>query len=210
MKNNSIINKLEKNLLSEPSDEIVSFRHWHDFQDRIRHFEKDLPKLRSASVLIPIVEDNNEYFVLLTERARHMKTHPGQISFPGGGQEGFETVLQTALREAEEEIGLPVNQVRPLGYLDQYPTISGYRVSPVVGLVVGDFTPRLQTEEVVSLIRVPLDYLLDPANHQFAAIEFDNEKAQVAEINYGSHRIWGATAGMILSLFERLNPLASF
>ncbi len=193
--------------MSEPSDQIVSFREWHDFQDRIRHFEKDLPKLRSASVLIPIVEERGEHFVLLTERARHMKTHAGQISFPGGGQEGFESVLQTALREAEEEIGLPQNQVRPLGYLNQYPTISGYRVNPVVGLVVGDFTPRLQTEEVVSLIRVPLNFLLDQQNHAFAPIEFANEKALVAEINYESHRIWGATAGMILSLYEMINPI---
>lgn len=209
MNNNNIIKKLEHFLLSEPSDQIVSFREWDDFQDRIRHFEKDLPKLRSASVLIPIVEDTGELFVLFTERARHMKNHAGQISFPGGGREGVETVLQTALREAEEEIGLPQNQVRPLGYLNQYPTISGFRVNPVVGIVSGVYIPKLQTEEVVSLIRVPLNYLLDKSNIEFNMIKFDDEEARIAEINYEGHRIWGATAGMVLSMLEMLTPIQS-
>jgi len=123
-----------------------------------------------------------------------MRNHAGQISFPGGGREGIETVLQTALREAEEEIGLPQNQVRPLGFLNQYPTISGFRVSPVVGVVSGVYIPKLQTEEVVSLIRVPLDYLLDEANHEYSKIEFKEEQVIVAEINFEGHRIWGATA----------------
>lgn len=209
MNNIELINKLERYLLSEPSQQIVSFREWDDFEDRIRHFEKDLPKLRSASVLIPIVEDRGQLFVLFTERARHMKNHPGQISFPGGAREGVETVLQTALREAEEEIGLPQNQVRPLGYLNQYPTISGFRVNPVVGLVSGIYIPQLQTEEVVSLIRVPLNYLLDRNNIEFSVIKFDDEEAKIAEINYEGQRIWGATAGMILSMVEMLNPVNS-
>jgi len=137
-----------------------------------------------------------------------MKNHAGQISFPGGGREGVESVLQTALREAEEEIGLPQNQVRPLGYLNQYPTISGFRVNPVVGLVSGHFIPKLQTEEVVSLIRVPLLYLLDKANHEFSMIQFDDEEARVAEINYEQHRVWGATAGMVISMYEMITPLS--
>ena len=209
MNNKEIIDKLERHLLSEPSDQIVSFRDWEDFEDRLKHFEKDLPKLRSASVLIPIVEDSGELFVLFTQRPQHMRTHAGQMSFPGGGQEGVESILQTALREAEEEIGLPRSQVRPLGYLNQYPTISGFRVHPVVGLVNGPFTPRLQTEEVHSLIRVPLNYLLDVDNHEYTLLKFKDEEGLVAEINYAGHRIWGATAGMIVSLYEMINPLNS-
>lgn len=207
MNNKEIIENLERHLLPEPSDEIVTFRDWDDFHDRLRHFELELPNLRLASVLIPIVDDDGELYVLLTQRPQHMRTHAGQMSFPGGGREGVETVLQTALREAQEEIGLPPNQVRPLGYLHQYPTISGFRVNPVVGFVNGSFTPKLQTEEVHSLVRVPLSYLLNVDNHEYTKLQFKNEEGLVAEINYEGHRIWGATAGMIVSLFEMINPI---
>ena len=204
MNNKEIITSIETKLSSEPITEFATFKQWPDFGERLKHFADELPKLRSAAVLIPIMSSGDEPYVLLTERSRNMKNHPGQISFPGGAQEGTETLLQTAIREAEEEIGLPQHQVRPLGYLHQYPTISAFQVTIVVAEIVGDFTPKLQTEEVVSLIRVPLSFLMDKANHEFVTIEFNDEKIRVSEINFEGSRIWGATAGMIVHFYETL------
>ena len=204
MNNKEIIDSIETKLSSEPISDIVTFKQWPDFGERLKHFVDELPNLRSASVMIPIVTSGDEPYVIFTERSRNMTNHPGQISFPGGGQEGTETLLQTAIREAEEEIGLPQNQVRPLGYLHRYPTISAFQVTIVVAEVIGDFTPKLQTEEVVSLIRVPLSYLMDKDNHKLVRIEFNDEKIRVAEINFEGNRIWGATAGMIVHLYETL------
>lgn len=204
MNNKDYINLIELKTLDEPKSQIVEFKTWSDFGDRIQHFENELDAMRSASVLVPIVKSDDELYVLLTERSRHMTNHPGQISFPGGATEGNESVLETAIREAEEEIGLPRAQVRPLGYLGQYPTITNFRVNLVVAEILGDFTPKLQTEEVVSLIRVPLKFLLDKANHEQKDITFNNETVKIIEINYEGHRIWGATAGMILHLYETL------
>lgn len=204
MKNIDYLNLIELKTLNEPKSEIVEFKTWPDFGDRIRHFENDLQSMRSAAVLVPIVTIGDELYVLLTERSRHMTNHPGQISFPGGASDINESVLDTAIREAEEEIGLPRAQVRPLGFLGQYPTITNFRVNLVVAEIMGDFTPKLQSEEVVSLIRVPLKFLLDEANHEQKNISFNNESVKIIEINYEGHRIWGATAGMILHLYETL------
>ena len=202
--NNKVISSIQAKLSPDPITEFVSFKQWPDFGERLKHFADELPSLRPAAVMIPIMTAGDEPYVLLTERSRNMKNHPGQISFPGGGQEGSETLLQTAIREAEEEIGLPQKQVRPLGYLHQYPTISAFQVTIIVAEVIGDFTPKLQTEEVVSLIRVPLSYLMDKDNHEFVTIEFNDEKIRVSEINFEGNRIWGATAGMIVHLYETL------
>lgn len=202
MNNKEIISSIEAKLSPEPITDYVTFKQWPDFGERLKHFADELPNLRSAAVMIPIMSVGDEPYVLLTERSRNMKNHPGQISFPGGGQEGTESLLQTAIREAEEEIGLPQHQVRPLGYLHRYPTISAFQVTIVVAEVVGDFIPKLQTEEVVSLIRVPLSYLMDKTNHEFVNMEFNDEKIRVSEINFEGNRIWGATAGMIIHLYE--------
>ena len=204
MNNIEIIKHIEAMISSEPISEYVAFKQWPDFGERLKHFADELPSLRSAAVLIPIMTSGDEPYVLFTERSRNMTNHPGQISFPGGAQEVTETLLQTAIREAQEEIGLPPNQVRPLGYLHQYPTISAFQVTLIVAEVIGDFTPLLQTEEVVSLIRVPLSFLMDKANHEFVTIEFNDEKIRVSEINFEGNRIWGATAGMIVHLYETL------
>lgn len=204
MNNINYIQLIEQRTLSVPSIGIVEFQSWPDFGERIQHFQSDLGSMRPAAVLVPIMTTGDEPYVLLTERSRNMTNHPGQISFPGGARDGRETVLETAIREAHEEIGLPPAQVRPLGYLGQYPTITNFKVSLVVAEVMGDFTPRLQTEEVVSLIRVPLAFLLDKRNHELKDIEFKDEKVKIVEINYEGHRIWGATAGMILNLYETL------
>ncbi|MBT8140764.1 MAG: CoA pyrophosphatase [Gammaproteobacteria bacterium] len=190
--------------MAEPGQNIVDFHSWPDFGERIQHFACELDRMRSASVLIPIMTSGKEPYVLLTERSRHMTNHPGQISFPGGARDGLETILDTALREAEEEIGLPRAQVRPLGYLAQYPTITNFRVNPVVAEVIGNFEPKLQTEEVVSLIRVPLAYLMDKQNHHLKEIQFRGDTVKIIEINYQGNRIWGATAGIILHLYETL------
>jgi len=204
LNNINYIQLIEQKTSDEPGARIAEFATWPDFGERVQHFHNDLDGMRPAAVLIPIVSQDNELFVLLTERSRHMTNHPGQISFPGGAKEGNESVLETAIREAEEEIGLPRAQVRPLGFLSQYPTITNFRVNPVIAEVVGDFTPRLQTEEVVSLIRVPLSFLMDKSNHQLCEITFREEKVEIVEIIYEGHRIWGATAGMILHMYETL------
>ena len=107
LNNIDYINLIESRTLTKPSTDIVQFQTWPEFGERIQHFSKDVNFMRPASVLIPIMTSGDEPYVLLTERSRHMTNHPGQISFPGGSRDANETVLAAAVREAQEEIGLP-------------------------------------------------------------------------------------------------------
>jgi 8-oxo-dGTP pyrophosphatase MutT (NUDIX family) len=158
-----------------------------------------------AAVLVPLIPREDEVHVLLTQRTAHLKDHPSQVSFPGGRVEGGdENRIETALREAHEEIGLARERVEILGTLPDYDMPSGFRISPVVGWIEPPFETRLDPVEVESAFEVPLLFLLDSANHQYRRYEFDGRTRDYLAIPYQGRYIWGATAGMLQSLARQL------
>lgn len=165
---------------------------------------EDLP-LTSAAVLFAIVLRDTGYTVLLTQRTAHLRDHAGQISFPGGRVEVEDlSPIHTALRETEEEIGLSRDHIEILGFLPEYRTGTGFRVTPVVALVHPPFDLRPDPFEVAEVFEVPLSFLLDPLNHQRHSIHYQGAMRHFFAMPYGDYFIWGATAGMIRSLTERL------
>ena len=160
---------------------------------------------RAAAVLVPIVQHDAEVTVLLTTRHARLRQHSGQIAFPGGKIDPDDaSPLAAALREAEEEIGLGREVVTPLGYLDPYLTGTGYRVLPVVGLVVPPLRLTINPLEVDDAFEVPLGFLMDPRNHELHSREFDGRLRRFYAMPFGERFIWGATAGMLRNLYERL------
>ena len=161
--------------------------------------------LTPAAVLFPIVQRDDGQTVLLTQRTAHLKDHGGQISFPGGRVETEDqTPVHTALRETEEEIGLAREHVEVLGFLPEYRTGTGFRVTPVVALVTPPFDLALDPFQVAEAFEVPLAFLLDPANHKRHSLHYRGALRHFFAMPYGDYFIWGATAGMIRSLTERL------
>jgi 8-oxo-dGTP pyrophosphatase MutT (NUDIX family) len=160
--------------------------------------------IKPAAVLVPIV-DREEPMVLLTQRTAHLKDHAGQISFPGGKIEALDTSpAAAALREAEEEIGLPPPLVEPLGYLDLYLTTLGYRIVPTVARVEPGFRLRLNHAEVDDSFEVPLAFLMAPENHQRHSRDWNGMKRTFYAMPFGERYIWGATAGILRNLYERI------
>ena len=160
---------------------------------------------RAAAVLVPIVRRGADLAVLLTLRTDHLPSHGGQICFPGGKiEDSDEGPLDAALREAHEETGLDPGLVEPLGYLDIYQTRSGYRIIPVVGLVdpAARFSPA--AGEVADLFEVPLRFLMDPVNHLQESRMWRGVERRFYAMPYGERYIWGATAGMLKKLYDRL------
>jgi 8-oxo-dGTP pyrophosphatase MutT (NUDIX family) len=170
-------------------------------------FQGDLavmPTPRPAAVLVPVML-RPTLTVLLTQRSHELKTHAGQISFPGGRTDAEDkSALDCALREAWEEIGLPADHVEPLGYLDSYRTGTGYQIVPVVGLVRPGFTLALATQEVSDVFEVPLQFLMDPANHRKDSREWRGRRRFFYAMPYRERYIWGATAGMLKNMQQRL------
>lgn len=165
--------------------------------------------LTPAAVLFPIVLHEGGHTVLLTQRTAHLKDHPGQISFPGGRvEEEDASPVHTALRETSEEIGLGEGHIEVIGFLPEYRTGTGFRVTPVVGLVTPPFEVSPDPFEVAEVFEVPLAFLLDPANHQQHSLHYRGALRQYFAMPYGEYFIWGATAGMIRSLADRLGLLA--
>lgn len=163
-------------------------------------------ELSRAAVLVPIVERDEGLTILLTQRASHLKHHAGQVSFPGGRIEpGDAGPWEAALRETEEEIGLPRQHVRLAGYLGDHFVITGYVVTPVVGFVRPGFTLRLDLTEVAETFEVPLSFVLDPANHVPRERQFAGRVFRGYDIPYQGHNIWGATAVMLMSLYRLLS-----
>lgn len=161
--------------------------------------------LRPAGVLIPVIERANGLVVLLTRRSAALKHHASQIAFPGGGMEdGDRDIAATALRETHEEVGIRPEQISVLGYLDAMPTITGYAVTPVVGSVEPSATIEVDRTEVEIAFEVPLDFLLDAANARATVREIAGRQLPVIEYRYQQHRIWGATAHMLINLIEKL------
>lgn len=166
--------------------------------------------LTPAAVLFPIVAREEGYTVLLTQRAAHLRDHPGQVSFPGGRMEEEDpSPLHTALRETEEEIGLPRERITLLGYLPEYRTGTGFRVTPVVALVAPPMMLKTDPFEVAEVFEVPLSFLLDPANHRRHSLHYRGALREFYAMPYGDYFIWGATAGMIKSLSVRLESIGT-
>ena len=163
---------------------------------------RNLPRdYARAAVLIPLVDRPAGLTVLLTRRASHLTNHAGQISFPGGRIEASdEGPLAAALREAHEEIGLEASKVTLAGYLHDHLVITGFLVTPVVGFVTADFDLRLDRTEVDEAFEVPLAFILDKANHRQRERTFAGVTFQTHDIPYVGRNIWGATAGMLVSL----------
>lgn len=158
-----------------------------------------------AAVLIPVVARPGGATVLLTQRSAGLRNHSAQVAFPGGRVDAVDgTPLVTALRETEEEIGLSRERVRMLGFLDAYLTGTGYRITPVVALIEPPFSLTINPQEVDEAFEAPLAFLLDPANHRREGREWKGTYRTYYAIPYGERYIWGATAGMIRNLYERL------
>jgi 8-oxo-dGTP pyrophosphatase MutT (NUDIX family) len=167
--------------------------------------ESDLQGLanapRPAAVLVPIVQRSEALTLLFTQRTTHLKAHAGQVSFPGGRAEpGDASPEFTALREAEEEIGLSPRHVEIIGRLPDYHTRTGYIVAPIIGLLTPPFDLVPDPREVDEIFEVPLDFLLDPANHRRQTRVLQGRTVGFYEMPYEGRYIWGATAGMIVNL----------
>ena len=164
--------------------------------------------LRPAAVLVPLVDRPDELTVLLTRRTEHLNAHAGQISFPGGRLESQDAgATAAALRETEEETGIDPGFVDVIGRLDDYETVTGYRVTPIVGIVRPDFTLAPDSFEVAEVFEVPFGFLMDPANHQRHNGWRNGRHRHWYAMPYGDHYIWGATAGMLVNLYHRVGDL---
>lgn len=161
-------------------------------------------RLKDAAVLVPIVAHPGGAAVILTERTAHLSAHAGQVAFPGGKiDRGDAGPVDTALREAEEEIGLDPVHVVPLGCFAPYASNSGYRIVPVIGLVRPGAPLDINPGEVADVFEVPLSFLMNGANHRIGNRVWQGQKRYFYEMPFGDHYIWGVTAGIIRQIFER-------
>ncbi len=159
----------------------------------------------AAAVLVPIIAHADGLTVLFTQRTASLRSHSGQVSFPGGRAEPTDPSIEfTALREAAEEIGLQAERVEVLARLPEYFTRTGFRVTPVVGLIQPPLELVPDAREVDEVFEVPLDFILDPANHQRATRELNGRTVGYYVIEHHGRSIWGATAGMLVNLYRQL------
>ena len=159
--------------------------------------------LKPAAVLVPFVYRRNELFVILTQRAKHLRHHPGQVSFPGGRFEAQDqTLSQTALRETQEEIGIKAQQVEIFGTLGLYRTVSDYKVTPFIGFVDSDYELAIDNNEVAQVFEVPWQFLLQRQSHQCVTVHRRNKDHKVHFMPYQGQMIWGTTALIIHDLIR--------
>jgi 8-oxo-dGTP pyrophosphatase MutT (NUDIX family) len=167
------------------------------------------PLLRPAAVLVPIIDRPGGLTVLLTRRSPNLSSHAGQVAFPGGRiDDSDEGPVGAALRETEEEAGIPSEFITPVGLLDPYETGTGFVIVPVVAVLREGCTPKANPGEVDEIFEVPLAFLMDTANHQRHTAVWQGRERRYYAMPYESHNIWGATAGMIVNLRERLGGMA--
>jgi 8-oxo-dGTP pyrophosphatase MutT (NUDIX family) len=159
---------------------------------------------RPAAVLAPIIARPEGLTVLLTLRAAHLRSHSGQVAFPGGKIDAGEAPGETALREAREEIGLAPSLVEPLGWLDPYLTGTGYRVAALVALIDPAFAPAPNPDEVADVFETPFAFLMDAANHRLEERQWRGRTRKFYAMPYRERYIWGVTAGILRNLYERL------
>ncbi|MBX3580327.1 MAG: CoA pyrophosphatase [Rhizobiaceae bacterium] len=161
--------------------------------------------LRDAAVLIPVVDHGTEASVILTKRAETLSDHKGQVAFPGGRIDPTDVSPEAAaLREAEEEIGLDPGHVEVITRMPDYVSGSGYRIAPVLSIVRPGFQLTINPHEVDAAFEVPLSFLMNPANHARESREFNKQLWTYYDMPFGGQRIWGVTAGIIRTLYERL------
>ncbi len=188
--------------LHGPEHWLVPGRTAEQSREFLKHFSATpVP----AAVLVPLIERENDLTVLLTQRATQLKNHAGQISFPGGRIElSDDGPREAALREAREEVGLDPSFVDVVGYLPDHVIVSGFLVTPVVAFVQPGFELLLDSGEVESTFEVPVNFLFDPQNHRTRRrrIGTSEREIDVIDIPFGEHNIWGATAGMIFTLYR--------
>jgi 8-oxo-dGTP pyrophosphatase MutT (NUDIX family) len=194
-------------LYREPQDPL---RHPRDFKSGDHRLNPDFTDNiatnapRPAAVLVPIVA-HEEPTVLLTQRSKDLSTHAGQVAFPGGRIDpGDASPLAAALREADEEIGLPARYATPLGYLDSYLSGTGFRIVPVVALIEPGFTLTINPSEVDEAFEVPLSFLMARENHAKHSGMWKGVERHFYAMPFEKRNIWGATAGMIRNLYEKL------
>ena len=169
------------------------------------HFEFDPAIAGQAAAVLVAVTDRAEPGVILTQRTDTLRRHPGQVAFPGGRVDPEDDgVIGAALREAEEEIAMPRGRVEIVGTAERYRTVTGYDVTPVVGVVPPDLALVPAEAEVASVFEVPLRFLLDSANHREGRAQYQGQERRYYEILWADRRIWGATAAMIVNLSRRL------
>ena len=162
-------------------------------------------ELRNAAVLIPVVDRGPDATVLLTKRNELLRNHSGQVAFPGGRIDPEDVSPEAAaLREADEEIGLKRSFIEVIGRMPDYVSGSGYRIAPVLGIVQRGFHLTLNPDEVDTAFEVPLSFLMDAANHHESHVDVEQRLWRYYEMPYGGQRIWGVTAGILRTLYERL------
>jgi 8-oxo-dGTP pyrophosphatase MutT (NUDIX family) len=175
--------------------------------DLERQYEISKGGGKPAAVLLLVVNHGGDPTVVFTQRTAHLADHAGQISFPGGRvEEGDGTPEHTALREAEEEVGIAPNRVEILGRLPDYHTGTGYRVTPIVGWAEPPLIYRPDPHEVADIFEVPLAFLLDSGNHRYESAFFKGRMRNYWAMPYGERFIWGATAGMLVTFHRILIP----
>ena len=162
-------------------------------------------KYKIAAVLIPILKTIDGYYIIFTKRKEGLRHHPGQISFPGGRSEKDDKSLQeTAIRESYEEIGLQSKNIDILGRVNNYFTGTGFRITPYVAFINNSFNAKINYDEVDEIFRVPLSFLLDSSNHKKGYKLFNEQKIYYHFISYNNYYIWGATAGILINLYQSL------
>jgi 8-oxo-dGTP pyrophosphatase MutT (NUDIX family) len=163
-----------------------------------------LARPRPAAILAPIVARSDGLTVLLTQRAAELRSHSGQVAFPGGKIDAGETPYDAALREAHEEIGLESRFIEPIGWLDPYLTGTGFRIAPLVALIDPAFTLEINEREVEEAFETPFAFLMNPANHRLEERVWQGKPRKYYAMPYEGRYIWGATAGILRNLYERL------
>ena len=198
--------QLKERLLSPPAWQTeITDENRHVIAADIIAKRQAAGKVTRAAVLIPLLLQPNGLSVLLTQRTAHLRDHGGQISFPGGRMDPEDAgPNETALRESEEEIGLERERVEIIGQLPEYLTVSGYSVTPIIGLVKPQAEYVLDEFEVADIFEVPLSFLMDPANHQVRVWQSEQGSRRFYSMPYEGRFIWGATAGMLRNLYHLL------
>ena len=190
----SLIDRIARSLVADPPRDLLPGDLLED--------QEGEPML--AAVLVAIT-DRPEPGLILTVRREHMRKHAGQVAFPGGRIDEGETPIRAALREAHEELSLDPALVQILGEADQYRTVTGYGVTPVVGVIPPDLPLIPNPEEVADWFEAPLDFVLEPANQRRMSAEFQGRTRHYYQVDWEGRRIWGATAAMLVNLTRRIS-----